>query len=76
MLVLQEYWVLKESRILVKPVLGGVRIVAPFVLMNRLNKTESTEVLSISEASVFPDYLAIFFFISPQRHLLCCSLEL
>ena len=27
-LVLQEYWVLVESRILLKPVLGGVRIVA------------------------------------------------
>ena len=27
-LVLQEYWVLTESRILLKPVLGGVRIVA------------------------------------------------
>ena len=39
---LQEYWVLTESRIPLKPVLGGVRIVAiPLVLMNRLNKTES-----------------------------------
>ena len=27
-LVLLEYWVLKESRIPLKPVLGGVRIVA------------------------------------------------
>ena len=27
-LVLQEYWVLMESRILLKPVLGGMRIVA------------------------------------------------
>ena len=27
-LVLQEYWSLKESKILLKPVLGGVRIVA------------------------------------------------
>ena len=27
-LVLQEYWVLKESRILLNPVLGGVSIVA------------------------------------------------
>ena len=27
-LVLHEYWVLTESRILLKPVLGGVRIVA------------------------------------------------
>ena len=27
-LVLKEYWVLTESRILLKPVLGGVRIVA------------------------------------------------
>ena len=27
-LILQEYWVLTESRILLKPVLGGVRIVA------------------------------------------------
>ena len=27
-LVLQEYWVLTEIRILLKPVLGGVRIVA------------------------------------------------
>ena len=26
-LVLQEYWVLTESRILLKPVLGGVRII-------------------------------------------------
>ena len=41
-LVLQEYWVLMEIRILLKPVLGDVRIVAlPLVLMNRLNKTES-----------------------------------
>ena len=31
-MVLQEYWVLKESRIPLKPVLGGI---------NRLNKTES-----------------------------------
>ena len=35
-LVLQENWVLMESRIPLKPVLGGVRI-----LMNRRNKTES-----------------------------------
>ena len=27
-LVLQEYWVLTESRLSLKPVLGGVRIVA------------------------------------------------
>ena len=27
-LVLQEYWVMTESRILLKPVLGSVRIVA------------------------------------------------
>ena len=41
-LVLQEYWVLTESRMLLKQVLGGVRIVAlSIVLINRLNKTES-----------------------------------
>ena len=27
-LVLQEYWVLTESRVLLKPVLGGVRVFA------------------------------------------------
>ena len=30
-LVLQEYWVLTESRIPRKPVLGGVRIIAFFI---------------------------------------------
>ena len=39
---LLEYWVLTESRIPLKPVLGGMRIVAfSLVLINRLNKTES-----------------------------------
>ena len=41
-LVLQEYWILMESRIPIKPVLGGLRIVElPLIFMNRLNKTES-----------------------------------
>ena len=40
-LVLPEYWVLTESRIPLKTVLGGVKIVAlSLVRMNRLNKTE------------------------------------
>ena len=39
-LVLLEHRVLTESRIPLKPVLGGVKIAA-LVLMNRLNKTES-----------------------------------
>ena len=45
-MVLREYWVLTESRIPLKPVLGGMRIVAqcPLVLMNRLNKTKSAVV--------------------------------
>ena len=42
-LVLQEYWVLKESRIPLKGVIGGVRIVALSVnSLNRLNETESS----------------------------------
>ena len=42
-LVLREYWVLTESRIPFKPVLGGLELLhVPLVLMNRLNKTEST----------------------------------
>ena len=64
-LFLQEYWFLTESRILIKSVLGGMRIVAlsissqhfPLVLMNRLDKTESAFFLycrfSLSEGSVF-----------------------
>ena len=45
-LVLQKNWVLTESRIPLKPVLGGVRIVALLlVLMNRLNETESAVLL-------------------------------
>ena len=40
--VLQEYWVLTESRIVLKPVLGARELLQfPLVLMNRLNKTES-----------------------------------
>ena len=46
-LVLQEYWGLTESRISLKPVQGGVRIVALLlVLLNRLNKTESAVLLN------------------------------
>ena len=41
-LVLQEYWVLTESRIPLKAVLRGMRIVALSISShNRLNKTES-----------------------------------
>ena len=47
-LVLQEYWVLRESRILLKPVLGGVRIVA---LSISSHKTES---------AVLPCILSLF----------------
>ena len=55
-----------ESRKPLKPVLGGMRIVAfPIILMNRFNKPESAvvvflwfflniEVLSVSKGSVFP----------------------
>ena len=42
-LVLQEEWVLTEIRIPLQPVLGGVRIVALVVLINRLNKTDSAD---------------------------------
>ena len=55
MLVLQEYWVLTESRIPLKPGLGGVIIVHfPLFLMNRLNKIESSYIVG-SEGSVFSD---------------------
>ena len=41
-LVLHEYWVLEESRLLLKPVLGAWEFLHfPLVLVNRLNKTES-----------------------------------
>ena len=41
-LVLQEYGVLTESRIPLKPVLEGCELLhVPLVLMNRLNKTAS-----------------------------------
>ena len=41
-LVIQEYFILTESRIPLNSVLGGMRIVAlSLVLMNRLNTTES-----------------------------------
>ena len=41
-LVLQEFWVLTESRIPLKLVLGALELLHfPVVLMNRLNKTES-----------------------------------
>ena len=60
-LVLQEYWVLTESRIPLKPVLGGVRIVAFPISFH-----EQTQccflilyVLSIFEGSVLPDNLEV-----------------
>ena len=41
-LVLQEYLVLKESRVPLKPVLGAKELLHfTSILMNRLNKTES-----------------------------------
>ena len=41
-LVLPEYWVLIESRIRLKPVLGACELLHfPLVLMNRLNITKS-----------------------------------
>ena len=55
-MVLQEYCFLKESRISLKPVLGGI---------NRLNKTESAVFIYCSLFSLFlkdpffPDYLNI-----------------
>ena len=61
-LVLQQYWVLAENRIPLKPVLGRVRIVAlPLVLMNRLNKTEYAVFLYCRfslflKDPFFPDY--------------------
>ena len=61
--VLQGYWVLAESRIPLKPVLGGMRTVALLlVLMNRLNKTKSAVFLYCRfslflKDPFFPDYL-------------------
>ena len=60
-LVLQECWALRKSRIPLKQVLGGVRIVALAEISHELNKTEPAEVLSISEGSVFPDYFNIMY---------------
>ena len=53
-LVIQEYWVLTESRTPLKPVLWGMRIVAlsTIVLINRLNKTE-TVVFSYCRFTLF-----------------------
>ena len=66
-LVLQEYWVLTESRILLKPVLGGLRNVAlsnnshEQIQLNQVCCFLILPVLPISERSVFPDYFGIFY---------------
>ena len=45
-LVFQEYWVLMDSKIPLKPVVGALELLHfPLVLMNRLNKTESAAFL-------------------------------
>ena len=72
-LVLQEYWVLTESRIPLKPVLGGVIIVAlPLVHMNRLNKTESDVSLYCKFFLLLKDP---FFHIIYSSHLVDCHVK-
>ena len=66
-LVLQEYWVLTESRVPLKPVLGDVRIVALSIRsQNRLNKTKSAVFLYCRfslflKDPFFPDYHEVMF---------------
>ena len=51
-LVLQEYWVLTESRILLKPVLGGVRIVALFISSHEQTQYNRVGLARLTEISV------------------------
>ena len=61
-LVLQEYWVLKESRIPLKPVLGGVRIVALSISSQEQTQENESAVFLHCRFSLFlkdpffPDY--------------------
>ena len=65
--VLLEYWVLRERSILLKPVLGGVRIVASSISSHeqtqkkKLNQLFSyiVDSLLFSERPVFPDYIRL-----------------
>ena len=55
-----EYWVLNESRIPLKQVLGGVRIVELSNSSHEQSLLFSYIVgLTISEGFVFPDYLSV-----------------
>ena len=62
-LVLQEYWILTEIRILLKPLLGAWELLHfPLVLMNRLKKAESAVFLYCRfslflKHPLFPDHL-------------------
>ena len=73
-LVLQEYWVLTETRIPLKTVLVAWDLLHfPLILMNRLNKTASPVFLysrfSICGGSVFP-----YYFCTPRAFSNACQI--
>ena len=52
-LVLQEYWVLTESRIPLKPVLGGVRIVALSICSHEQIQKKKSQLFSYIVGSLY-----------------------